>query len=98
MPYFKNAICSHIYVAHADELMPPVSVRRACLSIEFSHVASGWKAVAILFVTQSPPDPLLSLSRYLWTSKMRFVVVPSGLVTAASASALPSEMYVPALV
>jgi hypothetical protein len=87
-----------MYVAHALELMPPVSVKRACLPTEFSHVASGWKADAILLVTQSPPPPLLSLSKYLWTSKMRLVVVPSGFVTAASAAALPSEIYAPALV
>ena len=63
--YFKNAICWHMYVAQAVELIPPVSVKRACLPLEFSHVASGWKAVAMLLVTQSPPPPLLSLSRYL---------------------------------
>jgi hypothetical protein len=96
--YFKNAICWHMYVAQLDVLGPPVSVNIACLPIEFSHVASGWNAFAMLLVTQSAPPPLLLLSRYLWTSKMRLVVVPSGFLTAASAAALPSEMYVPALV
>jgi hypothetical protein len=96
--YFRNAICSHMYFAHAVELIPPVSVKRACLPMEFSHVARGWKAFAMLLVTQSPPPPLLSLSKYLCTSKMRLVVVPSGFLTAASAAALPSEMNAPALV
>jgi hypothetical protein len=49
-----------------------------------------------LFVTQSACDPLLSESRYLCTSKIRFVVDPSGFVPMRVAPE-PFEMKTAAL-
>lgn len=46
----------------------------------------------MLLVTHSALVPELSESRYLCTSKTRFVVVPSRLVIVESAAALPSDM------
>lgn len=65
---------------------PPVSELIACLLFVRSQVASGEKASEILSVTHSVCVPLLSLSRYLCTSKIRFVVLLSGLVTLRSAA------------
>ena len=47
-------------------------------------------------VVQVGEVPEKSESRYWWTSKMRLVVVPSGLVTAARAAAEPPETKVEA--
>ena len=61
-----------------------------------SHVARGEKAVDMLSVVHSTCVPELSLSRYLWTSKTRFVAVPSGLVTFSKAGPEPLDMKAPA--
>ena len=61
-----------------------------------SHVASGEKAVDTLSVVHSACVPELSLSRYLCTSKTRFVAVPSGFVTFSKAAPEPLDMKAPA--
>ena len=53
------------------------------------------KASALL-VVQVVWVPLLSESRYLCTSKIRFVVLPSRLVTLIRAAPEPFEMKAPA--
>lgn len=68
----------------------------ACRPFVRSQVASGANAESILFVTQSVWVPELSESRYLCTSKIRFVVVPSRFLIMDRAAAEPSEMKTPA--
>lgn len=68
-------------VRHESVLPPPVSVSMAWRLLARSQVASGVKVSATLLVVQVVEVPLLSLSRYLCTSKMMLSVVPSGLVT-----------------
>lgn len=50
----------------------------------------------MLFVTHSALVPELSESRYLCTSKIRLVVVPSRFLIVDRAAALPSDMKEPA--
>jgi hypothetical protein len=94
--YLTNAICVHSICWHDATFPPPVSEFRAILLFVRSHVARGWKAPDILSVVHSACVPLLSLSKYLCTSKTRFVVEPSGLVTLSKAGPDPLEMKVPA--
>lgn len=60
------------------------------------EAARGWKALEISFETHSAWVPELSESRYLWTSKTRFVVDLSRLVTVDSAAREPSDTKLPA--
>ena len=93
---FWYATCWHMNVSHDATFPPPVSVLNACRPLQRSHSASGAHALSMLFVTQSSCVPELSESRYLCTSKMRFVTLPSGFVTFLSASAEPFETKVSA--
>jgi hypothetical protein len=70
----------------------------AFLPFCLSQVASGLNAVSMLFFTHSVWVPELSLSRYLCTSMMRLLVVPSGFLTLFRAAAEPDETNVSALV
>jgi hypothetical protein len=96
--YFKNCNSSHRYFWQLAVLPPPVSVSIAFLLFCLSHAARGLKAVSMLFFTHSVCVPELSLSRYLCTSMMRLLVVPSGFLTLFKAAAEPDETKVSALV
>jgi len=92
-----KAICWHMKVMHdAVSYPPPVSVLNACRPLHRSHWANGAQASSILLVVHSGLVPELSKSRYLWTSNMRFVVLPSRFTTFLSASAEPLETNVAA--
>lgn len=84
--HLTNATCAQRYFSQEAVLPPPVSVFNACRLLVRSQVARGWKASAILSVTHSACVPELSLSRYLWTSKIRPVVELSGFVIGSSAA------------
>ncbi|KAI9644059.1 hypothetical protein NHQ30_007411 [Ciborinia camelliae] len=84
------------YVSQLAVFPPPVSLNIACLPFVRSQVAKGANTESILFVTHSALDPELSESRYLCTSKTKFVVVPSRLVIVDRAAALPLDMKVAA--
>ena len=75
---------------------PPVSVLSASLLFWRSQSARGSNASEMLSVTHSAWVPELSESRYLCTSKTRFVVLLSKLTTAESAAAEPLEINAPA--
>lgn len=53
-----------MYFLHESVLPPPVSLKMALRLLALSHVASGWKALLMLSVTQSVCVPELSESRY----------------------------------
>ena len=60
----------------------------------WSHVCKGAKTEEVLTQEAAVPEP--SESRYWCTSKMRFVVLPSGFLTPARAAAEPPETKVEA--
>ena len=91
-----KATCWHMKVAQLSVFPPPVSVLIAWRPFSRSQVERGCQALSILLVTHSEFVPELSLSRYLCTSKMRPVMLPSGLVTLLSAAAEPFETNVSA--
>ena len=70
-------------------------MRRACLALDRSHEARLVKT-STLSVTQFGLVPEESLSRYLCTSNMRPLMLPSGFLTLRRAAPDPSETRVAA--
>ena len=68
----------------------------ACLPAFLNAIASGANESLMLFVTHSRCVPEPSVSRYLCTSKMRFVLLPSRFVIAERAAREPEETKAPA--
>lgn len=85
-----------MYLTQLATLPPPVSVSIAWRPMARSDAASGAKVASMLLVTHSTCVPELSESRYLWMSKIRFVVLPSKFLTPLRASREPLETKVPA--